>query len=211
VIAARAAFAANWLLMRRWLARSRAQRRGAGPVGIGRPRFVSCVARLPLHVAAELAGLAASLGQPEHYLYPAGEIHLTVLSLRDRPGVEDEVDAILSRHGSFEVDVGGLNASWNTVFAELYPRGSRLRALRSDLRKVESHEHGAISRWLRRRVAHANLVRFAGPVDGRLLAAVGGLRRASFGRFAVGEVEVVRTDKVHSGASAQTLGRCRLR
>jgi hypothetical protein len=213
VIAARAAFAANWVISRR-LTRARAPAdRGLEQLGIGQPRFLSCVVRLPPEIATQLAGAASGLGslQAEHYLYPAGEIHLTVLGLRERSGVEDQVGEVLSRHPAFEVDVGALNASPATVFAELYPRGSGLRALRNDLRGVESHEHGVVSRWLRRRLAHANLVRFAAPVDSRLLKAVGALRRASFGRFEVGEVELVRTDKVLSGAGVRTLGRFRLR
>jgi len=59
------------------------------------------------------------------------------------------------------------------------------------------------ARLLRRRLAHANLVRFTGPVEPHLLAEVGRLRRARFGSFEVREVELARTDKVLSAAGTR--------
>jgi 2'-5' RNA ligase len=211
VIPARAAFAANWLVMSRWLAGPGRPRR-LEPLRLGEPRFVSCIARLPAEIAARLEEAAAPLGrfQPEHHRYPADEIHMTVLGLADSAGAE-ELAAIVARHGPLTIEVGGLNVSPSTVFAELYPHGSGLLALRRDLRRAESDEHGPVARWLRRRLAHANVIRFGAPVDPRLLAGVGSLRRARFGRFRIDEVELVRTDKVLSGAGTRTLARFTLR
>jgi 2'-5' RNA ligase len=210
---ARTAFAANWLLASRRLESVRqavAPQRGAAT--LGGAKFLTTVVRLPPGISEPLAETASSLVavQPGHYLYPPASIHLTVLGLADRPGVEDAVARILGRHRPFEVEVGGLNVSLHTVFAELYPRGPGLRALRGDLRAAESTEHGRASRWLRRRLAHANLVRFAAPVDPRLIARVASLRRHGFGSFEVVEVELVRADKVLSAAGTHTLGRSRL-
>jgi hypothetical protein len=211
VIGARAAFAANWLLTSRWLAR--AERPGRPePLHIGDPRFVSCIVRLPAEIASRLQEAAEPLGriQPQHHQYPADEIHMTVLGLADSAAV-GELAPIVAQHGPPTIEVGGLNVSSSTVFAELYPQGPGLLALRRDLRWAASDEHGPAARWLRRRLAHANVIRFGAPVDRRLLAGVGRLRRARFGRFQIEEVELVRTDKVLSDAGTRTLGRFTLR
>jgi 2'-5' RNA ligase len=210
---ARTAFVANWLLATRRLENVRhavAPQRGAAT--LGGAKFLTTVVRLPPSISEPLAETASSLVavQPGHHLYPPASIHLTVLGLADKPGVADAVAQILGRHRPFEVEVGGLNVSLHTVFAELYPRGPGLRALRGDLRAAESTEHGAASRWLRHRLAHANLVRFAAPVDPRLIARVASLRRHRFGTFEVVEVELVRADKVLSAVGTRTLGRFRL-
>lgn len=179
---------------------------------MGQPRFLTTVIRLPAEIAERLADAASRLDrvQPGHYLYPPASIHLTVLGLADGPGAEAEVEAAVGRNRPFVIEVRGLNLTRDSVFAELHPRGPRLTALRSDLRAVESREHGSISRWLRRRLAHANLMRFAVPVDRRLVAEVGRLRGTSFGEFEAGEVELVHTDKVMSDAGTRTLARLAL-
>jgi 2'-5' RNA ligase len=207
---ARLAYAANWQLTRRWL---------RGPAGrgigrpelpeIGRPRFLSAVARLPAEVGQSLvAATQPLLGTgSRHYAYPASTIHLTLLSLADASGVEGQLQEIAGRHPPFTVDVGGLNASTRTVFAELYPRGGELAALRRDLGEALMPLHAPLSRWLRQRLAHANVLRFAAPVGASLIQEVAKLRSRDFGRFEVAEVELVRTDKVLSADGTRVLGR----
>ena len=184
-------------------------RREPAAVGPGERRYVTTVVRLPAEIAGELAAAGSMLlgARSPHYPYPPPSIHLTVLGLADGAGREEDVREIAKRRLPFGVEVGGLNVSRETVFAELYPVGSGLRELREGLRHVESHEHGPASRWLRRRLAHANLIRFAGQVEPALLAEVGRLRAARFGRFDVAEIELVQTDKVLSEQGTRTLGR----
>jgi 2'-5' RNA ligase len=210
-VTARFAFAANRLLMSRLAPRVPGEP-GAELNAIGRARFLTTVVRLPAEVAERLAEAASGLDriQPGHYLYPPQSIHLTVLGLADVPDAERAVEAAVHGHRPFALEVRGLNLSRDTAFAELHPRGTELRALRKDLRAVESHEHGSVSRWIRRRLAHANVVRFRAPVERRLVAEVGRLRRVSFGEFEVAEVELVHTDKVLSDAGTRTLARYRL-
>jgi 2'-5' RNA ligase len=210
-VTARIVFAANWLLMSRLAPRAPAEG-GAHPDAIGRPRFLTTVVRLPAGVAERLAEAASRLDriQPGHYLYLTDSIHLTVLGLADSPDAQRRVEAVVRRHRRFTIEIGGLNLTRDTVFAELNPRGSELRALRSDLRALESHEHGWVSRWVRRRLAHANVVRFRAPVDRRLVGEIGRLRRASFGEFEVEDVELTHTDKVMSEGGTRTLARYRL-
>lgn len=205
---ARIAFTANWLLMSRFSKGSP----GGHPAAVERQRFLTTVVRLPADIAERLGEAASQLGriQPEHYLYPPDSIHLTVIGLAEKPDAEREVEAAVRRHRPFGIEVRGLNLTRDAVFAELHPRDCELLALRNDVRAVESHEHGPLSRWIRRRLAHANVLRFAAPVDRRLVAEVGELRRTRFGEFDVEEVELVHTDKVMSGAATRTLGRYRL-
>jgi 2'-5' RNA ligase len=212
VSAAQTGFAVNWALTSGWL-RVTGRRVGSpADLKIGSPMYLTTVARLPLEIAAALAETAATLAGPRsgHYLYPPGTIHLTVASLADVLEPEPMVEAALDGHHRFEVEVRGLNVARDSVFAELHPRGPGLEAVRRELRAGESREHGAAFRWLRRRLAHANLIRFGGPVEPRLIAEVGRLRRARFGSFEVADVELARTDKVLSGAGTRALGAFRL-
>lgn len=214
VTVVRAAFAANWLLASRGLRRlGRGEDLAAELAGIGQPRLLTTVARLPSDAAEPLARVAMRLGQeqPEHYVYPAEDIHLTILALRDQAGAADEIRSITDRHPPFAIDIGSLNVSPSTVFAELYPRGPALASLRRDLRGALVALHVPPAWWLRQRLAHANVARFAGPVDNSLLARVATLREPRFGRFDVTEIELVRTDKVLSREGTQELGRFPLR
>jgi 2'-5' RNA ligase len=213
VTGAGAAYTVNWLLISRWLRlRGSIGALSPGSADIDRTRFLTTFVRPPPPIAERIAEAGASLArvQPEHHVYPAGTIHLTILGLADRPGIEGEIAATVARHRPFEVEIGGLNVSPSTVFAELYPRGSGLRALRRDLRSLDSGEHGPLARRVRRPLAHANLIRFTAPVGPRLLAEVRRLRGIEFGRFVVEELELAETDKVLSGAGTRRLGIFRL-
>ncbi len=207
---ARLAYAANWQLTRRWLSSTAGRRTGRQRwPEIGEPRFLSVIARLPAEIADSLAAatrplLAADRG---HHAYPAATIHLTILSLADARGVEDEIRDVAGRNRPFVVDVGGLNASARTVFAELYPRSGGLTALRRELGGVLAPLHPLPSRWVRHRLAHANVLRFGAPLSAALIEHVASLRGRDFGRFEVTHVELVRTDKVLSAGGTRVLGR----
>jgi 2'-5' RNA ligase len=206
------AFAVNWALTSSWLRVTRRRVGSPADFEIGSPIYLTTVARLPTEISAALADAASRLAGPGsgHYLYPPETIHLTVASLADLPGPEPMVEAALEGEEPFEVEVRGLNLALDSVFAELYPRGPGLESVRRRLREGESREHGPAARWLRRRLAHANLVRLGGPVEPRLIAEVRRLRRARFGSFEVAAVELARTDKVLSGAGTRPLGSFRL-
>jgi 2'-5' RNA ligase len=212
VSVAQTAFALNWALRSRWLRASGRRVRGGRAPEIGSPRYLTTVVRLPPEVSEPLAEAAARTAgeRSGHYLYPPHTIHLTVMSLDERSEPEPMVEASLAGHPGFAIEVGGLNVSRDTVFAELRPIGPAFEAIRRDLRAGESGEHRAASRWLRRRLAHANLIRFGGPVGPGLIDAVARLRLARFGSFQVAEVELSRTDKVLSDAATRPLGAFRL-
>ena len=56
-------------------------------------------------------------------------------------------------------------------------------------------------------LGHADLARFSGPVTTGLLAELARMGRQDFGSFTVGEVELVRTDRLLSPAGTTTLAR----
>ncbi len=207
--AARLAYAANWQLARRWLHTTGGRSRRPELAEVGQPQYVSVVTRLPADLAELLTEAAAPLrgAQPEHYIYPAESIHLTILALADSAGADDEIRSVAERHQPFAVDARGLNLSRRTVFVELYPRGPELGAIRRELRCALPPLHPPPSRWLRHGLAHANVVRFAAPVDRRLVAEVAKLRTRYFGRFEVAEIELVRTDILLSAGGTRALGR----
>jgi 2'-5' RNA ligase len=211
---ARLAYAANWQFTKRWLRSPAAGRIGRlGLPEIGEPRFLSVVARLPAGLGQSLEAATRPLVETAsaHYAYPAGTIHLTVMSLADISDANDQLHEIARRRPPFAVDVGGLNASTRTVFAELYPRDGGLAALRRDLGQALAPLHAPPSQWLRQRVAHANVLRLAAPLGALVIEALAGLRSRDFGGFQVTEVELVRTDKVLSVEGTRVLGRFALR
>jgi hypothetical protein len=61
-----------------------------------------------------------------------------------------------------------------------------------------------------RRVAVGNAVRLAAPPSAAFLAELAGLRRLGFGRAALTEVQVVRTDRLLSPEGTQLVERVRL-
>ncbi len=59
--------------------------------------------------------------------------------------------------------------------------------------------------------AFVTVARFRAPVQPALVDAAGGMRRVPFGRFTVGEIELVSTDKLFSPRNTTTRRRYGLR
>ena len=205
-------------------ARRRLRLRSSGRFGrdrgdLGTPAYLTTVIRLPEHVTRGVLDALAPLStsHPTHHHYPPEAIHLTVLGLGGHPleghGARTRVALALKGRRPFEVRVRGLGLSPSTVFVKLYPRGPELSRMRRALRAMEPAAGGgplALRRPLAplvRRLAFANVVRFAGPVDPALVTAVQRLDGHDFGAFWVREVELVRADKVLSPASTTVLER----
>lgn len=176
--------------------------------------LLSTVVRLPPDFAARLRTAALALPDlARHHVYPAETVHMTVLSLEgaDPDGVRAAVRAAVAATPPFEVQVLGLGLSPGTVFAQLLPSSRALAELR--LRVAQVPRTG-LARPLAvpplRGFAHANLVRFRGPVSPALVHAVGARRREPLGTFRVDQVELSRGDKVLSADATTVLERIRL-
>lgn len=205
-------------------ARRRLRLRSSGRFGrdegdLGTPAYLTTVIRIPDEVTARVLEALASLrdAHPAHHHYLPEAIHLTALGLGGHPldgeGARTSVAQALQGRRPFEVRVCGLGLSPSTVFVKLFPRGPELARIRRALRALEPAPGGgtlALRRPLAplvRRLAFANVVRFAGPVDAALVAEVEQLGHRDFGVFQVREVELVRADKVLSPASTTVLER----
>jgi len=172
----------------------------------------AAVVRVPLRVGASLAPTLERLREhdPDHHYYPPDTLHVTLRKLGEfhpeDPGVAARLtelrDAVAS-HPSFDLTVRGLNLSPTTVFAEIIPHGGTFHSLGSQLRGIAARSvHQSSSKRVLDAVtsnlAHANVVRFSGPVTAGLVKEVSRFRRATFGRWTVREIEFVRSDKLLS-------------
>src|SRR6266545_3424328 len=90
------------------------------------PIFTSVV-RVPNQIGARLreAVLPAGAGKARHYVYPVGDLHVTLANLdgyRDVPleQVEEALTDCLSRVGPVTLGLRGLAISRGTVFAQVY-------------------------------------------------------------------------------------------
>lgn len=173
------------------------------------------VVRMPSEVADRLVAAQARLRQRDraHYYYPPQTMHFTVSNLdhaaRD---LVAQLPSVLEGFRPFEVAVYGLGVSPTTVFAQALPEDSAVRELRARLSVLAPRPASLrLLDMLIRNVAFVNIVRFSGSVSAGLLAEVAYMRKRPFGRFSVGQVEVVRTDRLLSDAGTQALGVARAR
>jgi hypothetical protein len=173
--------------------------------------YTTLMAYLPDALAAELAGVAASLpATAGHYLYPPGQMHVTVRSFGDATGLPD-IGPAIEGVPPIELIGAGLGLTRETVQLRLLPDNETLRDLRRRLAKTP----GVPSRQPRQRllapVAFANVLRLNGSVDPELRRAVAEQRGLLAGeRIALSELTLVRTDRVASPAGTQVLARYEL-
>jgi hypothetical protein len=177
------------------------------PADPGGP-YTSLMAYLPNELARELAGIARSLpGSDGHYLYPPGQLHVTVRSFGAATGLPPLEPAVAGLP-PIALTGAGLGLTRDTVQLRLLPDNSTLGELRRRLART----HGVPARQPRQRllapVAFANVLRLNGPVAPRLRSEVAGLRRLLAGeRIVLQELALVRTDKVATPARTELLAR----
>jgi 2'-5' RNA ligase len=176
------------------------------------------VIRPPEHVARSVAPVLERLREigAHHHYYPADSMHVTIGSAaRFLSGGFDTADrlaelrSLVGSYPSFDVEVRGLNVSPSTVFAQVVPHGGTLRALRTKLRMLGRRERptSGLGDHVRDFLPHMNIVRFSGRVSGGFLDEVTRSRQAWFGRWTVGEVELLRTDTLLSREGRRVLAR----
>jgi hypothetical protein len=106
----------------------------------------------------------------------------------------------------------GLNLSPTTVFAQVFAHDRTFLSLR---RQLEGMADGSVSQpsserlidVAARNLAHANVARFSGGVTTEFVREVSQFRRIHFGRWAVREVELVRSDKLLSREGSHVIER----
>jgi 2'-5' RNA ligase len=188
---------------------------------------LTTVIRVPEAVGVRIEAALQELRDrwPGHAYYPPASMHVTVLNLDPyvaagqgeggEAAVIERAADVLARHGRFRVTLRGLNLSPWTVCAQAYGADGQVAAMRASLRGSFDEQADAPRRDspLRRALplVLANTVRFMGPIDPALFAALRRWRDHRFGPFEVREVEVVRTDGFLSREKTDVLGRTALR
>jgi 2'-5' RNA ligase len=185
------------------------------------PIFTSVV-RVPNHMGARLreavlpagADAGAGAGHGRHYVYPVGDLHVTLANLdgyRDVP-LEQVAAALtdcLTRTGPITLGLRGLAISRGTVFAQVYASpGSRLFRLRAAVRRSLAPAARSIPKSPADVVGFCNVLRFRQQDISAASAIVSRYRDVEFGRFLLEEVEIVETDKVLSAANTVILAKC---
>jgi hypothetical protein len=164
---------------------------------------VTCVVRLPPVLAVPIHQVVRGLpGVKQHYVYPAADLHLTLLDLGDLRALE-EVTEVLRRTAPFRVQLLGLQQSAHSVYVRAFDDSGQLQAVRHRLMGVT----GTRAQWPRRRLGFVNVVRYLDADVAGLGPGVRGLQARRFGELEVGVAEVVRTDRVLSAAGTTLVRR----
>ena len=199
---------------------------GGGAAGAAPAGHLTSVVRVPADLGEALAAATRALpGAVGHYLYPAGQLHLTVLNLDGlnldgRPlgrSPLGAVAAVVGRAAPFPVLLAGFGVSRTSVYVRAYDPTASLRRLRTRLVRATGCRPPLPLRLL----GFVNVLRFSGFDVRELLAGLASIRdrgpasgiRATpgpRGELAAREVEIVRTDKVLSPAGTVLLRRVAL-
>lgn len=180
------------------------------------PMFTTSVVRVPNHLGARLreAVLPAGDGDGQHYVYPVGDLHVTLANLdcyRDVPleQIQEALTDCLSRVGPVTLGLRGLAISRGTVFAQVYVSPiSTLSRLRATVHRPLAPAARGIHKTPVDVVGFCNALRFRHQDISAASAVVNQYRDIDFGRFLIDEVEIVRTDKVLSAANTIVLAKC---
>jgi 2'-5' RNA ligase len=188
------------------------------PSGPDAPLCSGVMIRPPAHVVRSVTPYLERLREisPHHYYYPPDSMHVTVGSV-DRFISEGsnaaarlaELRAIIGSYPPFELTLRGLNVSPSTVFAQVIPHGTTLRALRTDLRTLgrRAGEASGFGDYVRDFLPHMNIVRFTGRVTADFLKEVSASRQEWLGQWTVRAVEVIRADTLLSREGREVLER----
>ncbi len=179
--------------------------------GEGAP-YLTVVTRLPASLAESIhASVMALPAVDTHYVYPATDMHMTILNLdgsratseRDRVRAATHVLATTAR---FSLSLQGFGLSRSSVYAEVYDESRALWALRSRLASATSCAVPLPKRLL----GFVNVVRFRSTEVSALVRAVRARNRHPIGRLDVSCAEVVRTEKLLSQRATTLLARIEL-
>lgn len=169
---------------------------------------LTSVVRVPSDAAARVVTVARALpGASEHYVYLPGDLHLTVLNLdavrSTVPELLRTTEQVATSALRFPVELRGLGMTGQSIYVQAWdPTGSLCR-----LRAGMAAATGCGASLPRRLLGFVNIVRFRHPRVDELRAERGRWRRLALGSFVVGEVEVVRTNKVLAATATTVVGR----
>lgn len=158
--------------------------------------------------------------EPEQYVQPAADIHLTVLSLFGATTDHAPYLARLAEYRAaaaealadapaFAVAIEGVTLSRGAVMAQGFPRDDTLERVRERLRAALAARGlaGGLDQRYRLMTAHLTLVRFAAPLrrPERFVAALADARGRAFGEMEVRGMELVVGDWYQSADRARVV------
>jgi 2'-5' RNA ligase len=211
-----------WVASSSWLGLSAGRTAYALPLsGPDVAVHLAAIIRVPSRVASSVTPALDRLHQysPHHHYYPPETMHVTVRKLGSFPSDDSDVAArlgelrrVVGSQPSFDLTMWGLNLSPTTVFAQVFPHDRTFHSLRRQLGGMADHSvsQSSSERLIdvaARNPAHANVVLFSGGVTTEFVREVSRFRRIHFGRWAVREVELVRSDKLLSREGSHVIER----
>ncbi len=179
--------------------------------GEGAPHL-TVVTRLPAALAESIrASVMALPDVGAHYVYPATDLHVTILNLDGSRATSERhrvraATQVLATTARFSLSLQGFGVSRSSVYAEVYDESRALWALRGGL---ASATRCAVP-LPRRLLGFVNVIRFRSTEVSALVRAVRPLDRHPIGRLDVACAEVVRTDKLLSQRATTLLARIEL-
>ena len=164
---------------------------------------LTSVVRLPAELASVLVEAVEALPDAgSHYVYPATDVHLTVLDLeghRARPAERVRAASrVLGSTRSFPVVLRGFGVSRHSVYARAYDPTGDLRRLRERLAREADVRLPLPLRLL----GFVNLLRFR-HADVRQLASAAARLRLEPAAFRAASVELAWTDKLLSASGTE--------
>jgi hypothetical protein len=181
-------------------------------------RFLTLVARLPPEAAGRVADFTATMAavDPGHYVYPPGDLHVTIADCSAYLGPGDLEGAMadlcrrlagaLAPAPTPPIVLRGMNVSPSSVFVQAWDPGGGVWRMRRRLRS-QFHRRPAP----RDRLSFVNVLRFLGPSSPALVNQVAKARAVSFGQFVPDGLELVLTDKALSASATTVVTRYALR
>jgi hypothetical protein len=180
-------------------------------------RCLTLVSRLPSTTAGRVAEASGRLAaaDPGHYVYPPGDLHLTVVDCsaflaagdldEALAGLRSSLAGVLASARATPVRLCGFNVSPSTAYVQAWDTGGGIGRIR---RGVRSRFDSRAS--LRDRLSFVNVIRFLQPVSPALVDAVGKARTVELGFFSLEVLDLVLTDKMLSVPATSVLARYRL-
>lgn len=163
--------------------------------------------------------------EPDHYYYPATDLHVTVLSIIscqpnftrdcfDAPAYTEVIGTALQGIPAFPIRFEGITASPSCIMVQGFPQDI-LNTIRARLRKQFKHSGlpTSIDKRYRIKTAHATVLRFCHPVQKNMLLVktLEKFRSFNFGTMLVNELEFVFNDWYQREQRGFTIARFKLR
>jgi 2'-5' RNA ligase len=183
------------------------------------------VVRLPKELAQRCAKLIQPLKEqfPDHYYYPAQDLHFTLLNLdalinaNTAPAVDfafiaDSLKQTIAGLPPLTLQLKGLGLFPTTIFAQVYDTSGTIELYRTAIRETvrKSLSLDIDVEPLVKDIAFVNLGRFKHTPEKEIVETVEAHRRTEIGTFTVDAIELVTTDRLLSKPNTTLNGAIRL-